>query len=212
MDLTNVPRPPLKRVHRLTTIAREGSSSDRATDRRTSFVVIELANLWAQFARAYYLACALGGSDSQGSPVVTRSSRLNSVNDAITIAVWANNQKLILTKKTWRPRDEPDWNQPAVLHKSLSAIAARNKANVESATSVGSKVFEHLPKARNFYAHRGPGTAPIAVRIATRYPIPSNLPHPTQVLNFKTTKLPEGTVLLTWLSDITLSLRKFAGI
>lgn len=72
--------------------------------------------------------------------------------------------------------------------------------DVLAAFSVPTKVFEHLPMMRNFYAHRNEHTARIAKNLA-RYTIPMR-GHPTEILCTRAYGRPQ-ILILDWIDDIT---------
>lgn len=125
-------------------------------DRELAFAAIEVATVWSSFVRSYYLSCALGARLGNGTMVTVSPPGILNTFDAMQFAV------ALLKKKTlrpnWHPLDEPTWRLPSTLLRLSTAIGFSHSAQITTAFSVPTSVFDDLPKFRNFYAHRGKST------------------------------------------------------
>jgi hypothetical protein len=125
-------------------------------DEQIAFVVIEAMNLWASFARAYYLSWFLRPMTMTGHRVIC-SSHFRMFEDAIIFAIrrlrWRNYSRVSPAR-----RDKPAWHDPRTLLTLPTEIGVSNLNEVQAAFSLGATYPSNLPTVRNFYAHRNDET------------------------------------------------------
>ena len=83
---------------------------------------------------------------------------------------------------------------------SCREIGCSNFIDIQAAFSIQSKVFEHLPTFRNFYAHRNDYTALKAKNIARYYTI-SEHNHPSNIIFSYAYGRPQ-ILILDWIDDL----------
>ena len=169
------------------------------SDQTVSFITIQCLNVWANFARAYFLSCTLSPWREKGLQIKLKNSTIHTFDDAINAAMrkckpWASQQG-----NWWRP-DEPAWHVPQTLIKSCDEIRCSNRTEIRQALSGQTHAFDHLRVFRNFYAHRNDDTAMKAKRIAQSYSI-SLWRHPTEILLTPAYGRPQ-ILILDWINDI----------
>jgi hypothetical protein len=167
--------------------------------RMISYVVIEAANLWAQYSRCVFLSAALGARDGGGQQIVlTRAPTRQRAED---LAVHALHSKLRTKTGPWLRYQQPDWQSRSHLLKALDYVGASIYGDVDRAVSYPTRVLTDLPTMRNFYAHKGERAADAARRLGPRYGITrSTSPHELLC----TPPRGGGDVLLNeWLSDLS---------
>ena len=205
----------LKRLHHKTNahhLSKMRTLADRArqlhlpeSDRILTYVTIECLNVWANFARAYFLSCTLSPWRERGLRIHLNNPAIRTFDDAINAAVkrckftmW----KRARPKKCWARRDEPAWHLPKTVIDSCDEIGCSNYTEILNAFSAETKVFAHLPAFRNFYAHRNEHTAIATQKIAEGYSIP--IPgHPSEILLTPAYRRPQ-TLILDWIDDIDI--------
>lgn len=172
------------------------SGPDR--DRYVSFVVIEVANLWSQFCRCYFISCALRAKRVTGVRVMTAMS-LTTKNDVITFAVKYNRPNRTGTGP-WSWRDEPAWQKPTTVLNLLQQLGASNLSQAQVAFSHSTTVFQHLPTMRNFFAHRSEATATQLHSVARSVRGPTGL----KASDVLCLPRPKGTesILREWIEDL----------
>jgi hypothetical protein len=166
--------------------------------RAVAYVAIETQNLWASFARAYYLSCALKAKTEAGLKVTITQAGITAGTDAIAFAL-----KLLkpwITATHVMRREEPTWQDTHNILRLFTAIGASNSIQVQTALSYPTRVFELLPSMRNFFAHRNDETARKAATVATSLGISSRI-RPEDMLSFVLPGRPQN-VLADWLDDI----------
>jgi hypothetical protein len=167
--------------------------------RLIAYVVIEAANLWAQYSRCFFLSCALGARDGSGQ--LTAQTRAATVDGALTLAVHAVKPKLRGTTRPWSRRDLPDFQNKGQLAKTLKYIQASVSPQVDVALAYQSRVLSDLPTARNFFAHKAEDAANKARGLAPRYGI-TRVSAPETLLC--TVPSSGADILLReWLADLT---------
>jgi hypothetical protein len=135
-----------------------------------SYVLIEAANLWEGYCRAFYISTALRARNHTGLRVaLTYSDPIRSQNDAITIAVHLNDARTRTRLGPWAPRDEPDWSGPGFLSKILAHIGADNIREVDRALGLLPGALVDLRRARNYFAHKGERSARSMAGLAREY-------------------------------------------
>jgi hypothetical protein len=138
------------------------------SDRRLlSYVVIEAANLWAQYSRCFYLSCALGARDDQGQSVVP--ARAATLDAALTLSVHAVRPAWRGSQRQWTTRDLPDFQNKGILAKTVRYVQATVSPDVDRALAYQSRVLTDLPPMRNFFAHKAERAANAARGLAPRY-------------------------------------------
>lgn len=188
----------LRKLRNMADMANRLSGAE--SERIISFVTIECLNLWANFSRAYFLSCTLLPIRESGLQVTLSNHYVRSFDDAIYAAL-SKFKPYILRRGNWTRRDEPAWQDPNVLMGSCSEIGCSNLNNIQAAFSIQTKVFEHLPTFRNFYAHRNDYTAQKAKNIARYYTIIVHN-HPSNILFSYAYGRPQ-ILILDWIDDIT---------
>jgi len=171
-------------------------------DQIISYITIESLNIWANFARAYFLSCSLTPWRESGSRITLTNSTIHTFDDAIDAAMRRCKYN-IWKKGVWSRRDEPPWHKPKTLIDSCDEIGCSNHADILRAFTFATKVFEHLPKFRNFYAHRNDHTVSLAKNVAHQYSIPIHN-HPSEILCVSAYGRPQ-ILLLDWIDDINLT-------
>jgi hypothetical protein len=135
-----------------------------------SYIVIEAANLWEAFCRAFYLSTALRARNYTGYRVrLTYGQPIRSPTDAITIAVHLNDVRTRKRSAPWAPRDEPDWASGGFLRKVLSHLGADNLGEVDRAVGLLPGALADLRRARTYFAHKGERTSQSVARLARDY-------------------------------------------
>lgn len=171
-----------------------------AIDQRIAFVTIEALNVWASFAREYYLSCAVMRPKREGGSRVTIGvAGIHDEADAIDLAI--KNLKGHLTSgPPWSRRDEPAWHETRTLLGLARAVQASNLGQVQAAFSIRTRVFLHLPTARNFFAHRNGDTAGRVATVARANRVNPFL-RPSEVLCTVPPRRPQP-LLSDWLDDM----------
>ena len=183
-------------LHRLATATPQQAA---VRDRFTSFVVLELFTVWSNYGRAFYMSCATGTNTANGRPVPCGVGQLTP-NDALTLAIATDNPKLARQKGPWFPRDEPNWDDPSVVQKALTALSTPAEAWYSSATGgFSTPVMTDLKIFRNFYAHRGEVSGQKTRKRAVKYAVPPD--HPTVILNTRVPGRPQS-IVADWASDL----------
>lgn len=167
-------------------------------ERVVSYVTIEALNLWASFARAYYLSSALGARIRAGGRVTVQLQGIRTPGDAITFSV----VKIQRRRGTgpWKRRDEPAWHDPNTLLTLFGYLGASNLNEVHRAFGYQTGVFRQLPTFRNFFAHRNEETARKTADIARGYGLSPRL-RPSEVLCTRSVGRPQN-ILADWLDDL----------
>jgi hypothetical protein len=70
-----------------------------------------------------------------------------------------------MRRRTYAGR-EPTWHDPTTLSQLSRQLALSIDAQVQGALSLPTRVFQHLPTVRNFYAHRNEDTSERLARVA----------------------------------------------
>lgn len=156
-------------------------SKNENLDIVTAFVVIEIQNTYSNFSRNYFLSCTRNPKLISGTKVSCDPS-ISNYKSALDIAMKSLRPK-IFKKGNYSRFDEPHWHVPATLHTSCREIKCSHITQIANAFSLPVKVFDDLPKFRNFYAHRNDDTITKPRQIASNWGIPS-LQHPTQILSY----------------------------
>jgi hypothetical protein len=162
-------------------------------------IAIETLNLWASFARAYYLSCCLRTKRVAGGKVGIAAAGINGAGQAIHFAI----QQLkpwLHAGPPWHRRDEPVWHDPQTLLKLSAAIGASNLAQIQAAFGYRTRVFVDLPVFRNFFAHRNDESAGRASTRARYYRLSSQL-RPAEILCMAAPGRPQR-LMADWLDDM----------
>jgi hypothetical protein len=193
------------RIHRLRRLAEMAcirpSDQFANANREISWVAIELHNTVSNFARAFFLSCTLNPITESGTRI-TCTHTVSSFIDAIDLAMKACRFSMwsrASGRKNWQRRDEPPWHQPATLIDSSWEIGCSNYASIIAAFALPTMVFDHLPKFRNFYAHRNDSTSANAQSLALQYSISPNQ-HPSRILCAPAYGRPQA-LILDWIDD-----------
>lgn len=172
---------------------------DSVRDQLVSHVCINLQNTWGVFCRAYATSTVLTPIRLSGQTIVLGDPAVKTESDVVAAAMRRFKNR-IYKSGSWTRRDEPAWHDPNTLMLTLQDINVSNLADVRSAFSLGSPVFDDLPVFRNFYAHRSEYTAVKARKIAYKYGIPM-LERPTDIL-CRTAPRASQPVVLDWIDDM----------
>lgn len=191
----------VRRLDRLNaTLAASIAARDHVTI-VTANTVVEVANLWTNFNRFYFLSVSLGAVDSVGNRL-SAPARFRSANAALRAAYTATKPGTAPKLVSWS--EEPKWWDVAKVDLCLNAIGAPSVARVRSAVSIPSDVFTALQPFRNFYAHRSGDTAAKARR-SIAGPFASTRLHPTDFLLTYRPGRPQ-CVLADWIDTLRLAI------
>jgi hypothetical protein len=199
----------LKRVRSLADRCATGAFAGAEQDAAVTHCVIELYNAWFGFSRCLYLSSAFRARDGSGSRIALGRVRVSgSVDDTLTHAIRRTRpQKARTGSPPWRWADEPSWGAVNVLLNSLDEIGASNLPTVTAGVSTLTPVFDHLPKFRHFYAHRGESTADALVGLLRSYGLPTHL-HATSAMLMPAQIIGQARpqpLLLDWIDDVSNS-------
>ena len=143
-------------------------------DIRIAYVIIEMANLWYSFSRAFYLSVMMGTKAMSGTKVVAPNRTLRSYTEALKFAITQKKPRVLKQKPNgpWNWQDEPDWRNTQILVDLT--IAAENPAapTVQKAMSYQTDLFTYLADFRNFFAHRKKDTAEGVRNVARALALP----------------------------------------
>ncbi len=171
----------LRRIREVAVGAVAPYSQER--DPELAWVTIELANLWTQFCRAYFLSCLRSARLDSGPRVSCQNlANIPAFEVAMIVLAWKRGKTRAGRGGKLQGRDEPDWHQPSCLLQGCRIIGASNLHSVQGALSTGTSVFEHLPTCRNFYAHRSKETATKVLNIGLSAYSMGGKTHPSEVL------------------------------
>lgn len=132
-----------------------------------SFLVVETLTLWANFARSYYLSCALGTKSPDGGRVSLGMPLFLDERSALGFAAGG---------ETTTSRNEPIWHDFNAFGRVMTGLQLADPTRLTTGLAYSSKVFTDLPPCRNFFAHRSMGTASKIKTVARRNGIDPNLP------------------------------------
>lgn len=171
---------------------------DAPADRLVSYTTIEALNIWASFARAYYLSCCVSNA-RRGSGVQVTLAGPN-ITNTIDALFWACKIVKGSKKPPKSRREEPAWFDPNTLLKTFAALDVSNLHQIQAAFSYSTNVFIHLPTARNFFAHRNEETMRRLRDLARNLGINPNQPA-CDIVCSATGSRPQN-VLADWLNDL----------
>jgi hypothetical protein len=183
-----------------------------ATDQQAiSYVLIEAANLWEGYCRAFYLSTALRARNYTGRRVtLTYSKPIRSPTEAITVAVHLNDHRTRGRSGPWTPRDEPDWSNPGVLRKMLKHLGADNIGEVDRALGLLPGALVDLRRTRSYFAHKSERSSLSVTRLAREYGLTVPV-HPVTLLwSPAPARLSPSThdpIILRWLDVLYRTLR-----
>lgn len=141
-----------------------------ADQRAMSYVVIEAANLWEGYCRAFYLSTALRARNYTGHRVtLTYGQPIRSPTDAITVAVHLNDSRMRKRSGPWTPRDEPDWSNGGFLRKVLRHLGADNLDEVDRAVGLLPGALADLRRTRTYFAHKSERSSQSVAGLAREY-------------------------------------------
>jgi hypothetical protein len=180
-----------------------------ADQRAISYAVIEGANLWEGYSRAFYLSSALGAREPGGERVQIKPTiPIASVNDALTVAVHRVAPDLRNRTGPWRPQEEPNWGgQLAVC---FAELGASNFPKLERAVGLEPDALNHMRALRNFFAHKGYGPAKKTKALTKKYGLRGE-PHPVDFLlssaQGKKGYAPGEVIILHWFEVLYRAIR-----
>lgn len=172
------------------------SLDNRAADVLASFLAVETTNLWSEFTRSYFSFALAAAVTVTGQRIRTRFP------PGTPIAVALAQMPQVLRRPTRTPirRDEPVWHSRREFLKTITLAGLTNTAQIAAALSLPSRVIDHLPTVRNFYAHRNDETISKVRRLALRYALPT-IRHPTDFLRARISGRP-ATIFEEWLAEL----------
>jgi hypothetical protein len=187
------------RLHRLQVLGAPLALPLSPEDHRTlSYVVIEAANLWAQYSRCLYLSAAFGARDITGRRAVARP--VSNARQAIDLAVYATHPRLAGQVRNWQSHELPDFQNKGHLAATLQNLSASITAQVDMALSYPTRVLSDLPTMRNFFAHKAADSAAKAATLGRHYGI--TRPLKPSVLLCTPPAGKADPLLSEWLSDL----------
>ena len=197
----------LRRLRDLTDISvmhlttRGTSARERLVARQTMAIcTVELLNLWANFARSYFLSCILRPRRVKRGRVLHSNAAIVTFEDAVRAAARLHKPRTVPMAGPVHRRDEPTWHDAHVFITSCASLGCSHQPDIEAAFSVGSRVLLDLPVARNFFAHRNAATANAARAVALLYAIPTRR-HPIDILALPPSGRP-FPLLIEWIDDV----------
>lgn len=169
--------------------------------RLLSYVVIEGANLWAQFCRSFYLSTALRAKDSSNQPIRLGVSPTD-MEHAITLAVHACKPHLQNRQGPFDVKDEPDWQNTGHWRRAIDNLQASNAGDVYRALGFQTRALRDLPVMRNFFAHKAALAAGKARALRSNYRgLPSRTLSPAEILCSFERGRPQP-VVCDWMDDL----------
>lgn len=169
-------------------------------DRDMAWAIIEAANLWAGFLRAFYLSSTGRATTMSGNTISLSAIAFPNFQAALRYAVVQKYPGF--GKPTVTRRDEPPWHDTKNFLKLLGKLGASNLADVQKALAYKTAFYDLLPTIRNFYAHRCDETFRKAGNVGIKLGL-SAMPtlHATEIMCSKLSKRPQN-VATDWLDDI----------
>src|SRR5258706_12652652 len=110
----------------------------------TSSLVINLLNIWGNFARSYYLSC-MSECRCTGGHMVSVGMTGLTIHDCIGLAI-----SIITPWNSFVPgtipdrRREPTWHDPNTLLRIAASQAFSHRSDIVAAFSTGSRTFQDL--------------------------------------------------------------------
>jgi hypothetical protein len=151
-----------------------------ADQRAIAYAVIEGANLWEGYCRAIYLSSAMRAREPSGGRVqINPTAPIQSLDDAITIAVHRIDRRLRNRSGPWHPTQEPDWGSQLAI--CLAELGASNLPKIKRAVGLEPEALNHMRALRNFFAHKGVVSARKARGLTAKYGL-QNEPDPVDFL------------------------------
>ena len=185
-------------------LAIQGNQNIQIRESCLARVTIDLLNVWTQFSRNFYISCLVGTRRPIGGFIVVRNPCMT-INDAIGCAIinFKSTSQPNANGK-WHRRDEPNWHDPNVLLRLLSAQSATIYPHVQAAFSSRYRVFQDLPVFRNYFGHRNQSTADATRHSALLYSIQ---PHkrPSEILLDRPLGRPQ-CLLFEWMDELCLTI------
>lgn len=158
----------------------------------SSFVVLEVLTLWANFARFYFISCALGAKSPDGGRVQLGVAPF--ADEKAALAFGAKGEKN-------KSRGEPIWHDFDAFGRVMGKLNLADPTRLLTSLGYPSKVFDDLPPCRNFFAHRTQNTARKVKNVARRNGINPALP-PSEVVCTPATGR-SYPLVVDWLDDLT---------
>ena len=158
-----------------------------------TFLVVESQTLWVNFARSYYLSCALGTKSPDGGKLALGVPRFATEQAALQFAV--------KVKGVASARGEPIWHDLTAFDRSMTALNLGDRTRLTRALGYPSAVFADLNPCRNFFAHRSRSAAQKVKTVARRNGIPPDLPASDVVCSPASGH--SQSLLVDWLDDLT---------
>jgi len=176
-----------------------------------SYVLIEAANLWEGYCRAFYLSTALRARNHTGRRItLTYSQPIRSLTDAITVAVHLNDSSKRTRSGPWTLRDEPTWCNAGFLSKVLRHVGADNLGEVERAMGLLPGAMNDLRRTRNYFAHKSERSTRSVTGLAREYGFTLPLDPMTLLWSPAPRRLRPSTadpIIIRWLDVLYRTLR-----
>lgn len=192
----------LKRLARLRICAIDALTQPAPNrDCQFAYIVMESLNLWANFSRSYVLSCLFRPKRVAKGRVMVSNAAITT--PAAVFLLAAQQRRGPAAAAPTSRREEPAWHERDLLLKTCLGMGCSHLADVQSALSGNTTVFEDLPAFRNFYAHRNDESARRAIALARRQYLIIGARHPTSALAMPAYKRTQP-LILDWLDDIQI--------
>lgn len=188
--------------YRLDRLLREFKNAGPAAadrDRLATYCAIEVGNAWDSFLRSFYLSCVTRARQRSGAVVRVSSGVVIATEHAAIIECLKATGRSVPTGASIAPREEPDWGSKVTILKVARHLSLSNVKTIENGFSVKTDVYEHMKTVRNFYAHRGQGTAKKISGLSQRLSL-TNTRRATELLFMRMPRRPQ-TVFEQWVAE-----------
>lgn len=153
MHLKRVVSPRLRRLGELRALSVSAeTASGRERDRLLLSVVVESANLWAEFCKSYVLSSAVGVTTLSGARWRATLGPMSNCEQARLFLMTAVGG--IKRPNPSSPMHEPDWKDLGVVMKCCIALGLPNTPAIRAAAGLGLNFLSELAPTRNFAAHK----------------------------------------------------------
>ena len=148
--------------------------------------------MWANFARSYYLSCALRAKSPDGGEFELAIPFFPDERTALRFA--AKGEKTT-------SRGEPIWHDLSAFGRVMRTLQPLDQTRLLAGLSYSSTVFRDLPPCRNFFAHRTLNTANKVRRVARKNGVNPALPA-SEIVCTHASGRTDG-LIVDWLDDLT---------
>lgn len=177
------------------------SMDPRAREGGIALSAIELHNTWRNFMRAYWLSSFLVARGTSGARITCGRGLLASDPIGFAVTTFRPNARPNSSGE-WHRRFEPAWHDPKVLIQLTVAAQLSSAADVQTAFSINSRVFDDLPVFRNYFAHRNAASRTAALSRAPLNSVPTPA-RPSEILALAPPMRPQS-LMLDWVDDLDL--------